>query len=226
MVCKQEPPGAKPPLPGLVKLVFRYQNPTASPALFAANVLHGRWLSNTNHPVVDLQTLDAYVHGLWNTNVWHLMSENWSLLSTTAQSLGGDGFEDTYFQTFAGGSVYQACMPQCAVAISWKSGITARGGRARTYVPSVPQNWLTTIAGSALLSANTTALNTAAQTFMNTLNVHTIGGDSLELGVPSYYSQCRLRATPLFYSFYSSAVHDRLDSQRRRSGKESSFPVG
>jgi hypothetical protein len=224
MVCKQEPAGAKPPLAGLVKIVLTYQS-NATPSAKAANILHARWLSSTNHIAADLATAATTIATEWNNTVWSLMGGGWFFQGAMVDSLGGDGLEGTHGQNTAGGSGQVNFPPQAAVCISWKSGIVARGGRARTYVPGVPQSAVTTPNNAALTSAFTTSLKTQAVAFMNALDVATIGGDSLILGVPSYYHQCQLRTPPIFFSFFDALVHERLDSQRRRSGKEAIFPV-
>lgn len=224
MPCKKEPPGAKPFLAGLVKIVFTYQS-NGTPSAKAANILHGQWLSKTNHPAVDLASAATFINTTWNSTLWALMGGGWFLQGCQVISLGGDGLEGVQTSNIAGGSGLVNFPPQVAVCVSWKSGIVARGGRARTYLPGVPQNAVTTPNNAALTSVFTSSIKTQAENFMNDVNIHTIGGDSIEVGVPSYYNKCALRPVPLFFPFFDALVHERLDSQRRRSGKEAIFPV-
>jgi hypothetical protein len=45
------------------------------------------------------------------------------------------------------------------------------------------------------------------------------------LGTISYHTGHAVRPTPLFREYINVAVHERIDSQRRRSGRESAFGV-
>ena len=225
MVCKQEPAGAKPALPGLVKIQINYQTLGNTPVNRAANILHGQWLSKVNHPLADLQALTTYLMAQWVLLPWQHFASQWAVVSITAKSLGGDGLEDTFTQQNQGAVSVVPLPPNAAVCLSWKSGITARGGRGRTYIPGVPSSALQFSQGSQLGSGFTSALRADAVTFFNNVDAHTIGGDSLIMGVPSYYSKCQLRPVPLFGIINDAVVHDRLDTQRRRLGKETQFPI-
>jgi hypothetical protein len=222
--CRREPPGAKPSLSGLVKIQLLYQS-NATPTAKAANVLHVRWSDNVNHLLPDLSALATYIGGQWETGPFQMTSAAWFHIATICSSLGGDGTEASVVSNFAGGAPGVPFPPQCAVCITWKSGIVARGGRARTYLPGIPQSAVTTPNNAALTSTFSSSLETLSTTFMNNVNSHTIGGATPQLGVPSYYSKCALRGQPIWYPFYAVNVHQRLDSQRRRSGKESTFPI-
>lgn len=224
MTCKQEPAGAKPPLVGLLKYQILYQS-NATPVARAANVLHARWASAANHSLADLVTLLSFLEGQWDGFMGPSISGAWFHIGGVLTSLGGDGLATTHSENIAGGNGSVPFPPQTAVCVSWKSGITARGGRARTYLPGVPQSAVTTPNNAALTTAFTTGLKDGALSFMAAVNTHTVGGDTVNLGVPSYYNKCAIRPVPIFFPFVDAVVHERLDSQRRRSGKESTFPT-
>ena len=225
MVCKEEPRGAKPPLPGLVKIQYFYQNLGVTPINRAANVLHAQWISKVNHPLGDLTTAAQFLFDSWAAHVWGLMSSQWSMYQCTVQSLGGDGLVAEYVSRSDGTDSTVSLPPQAALCISWLSGITQRGGRGRTYLPGVPSDALLSQQGSLIRDTFSGAIKTGAIAYIENVDTHTIGGDSLIIGVPSYYSKCQLRAVPLFGTTQTAIVHDRLDTQRRRLGKESNYPV-
>jgi hypothetical protein len=45
------------------------------------------------------------------------------------------------------------------------------------------------------------------------------------LGTLSFQTAHAVRPTPVFRPFGAAHVHERMDSQRRRSGRENLFPV-
>ena len=224
MACKQEPPGAKPSLAGLLKYQILYQS-NATPTAKAANVLHLQWATKVNHPLADLQALITYLDTQWNSTLWGAQSAAWFHIGSTLQSLGGDGLLTSSSENVGGGASGVPFPPQCAVCVTWRSGITALGGRARTYLPSVPQSAVTTPNNAALTSIYALDVESRASTFMNNVNGHLVSGDTATLGVPSYYAKCQLRPAPVFFPFFAVNVHQRLDSQRRRNGKEALFPI-
>jgi hypothetical protein len=225
MVCKQEPAGAKPPLPGLVKLSVTYQGTTPQ-IVTAANVLHCRWLDNLNHPLLDLTQLVNNFNTHWAGNIVPFIAPAWSMVNWTAQSMGGDGLIAQKHNPAAGAGTGLPLPPQSAVCISWQAGLTARGGRARTYLPGIPDGATVQVGSPQLSSTYSSGLATAALGFLNQMASDTYAVTGVQMGVPSYYAKCQLRPTPMFFSFHTPVVHDRLDSQRRRSGKESVYPIG
>lgn len=224
MVCKQEPAGAKPFLSGLLKWQILYQS-NATPVARAANVLHLKWTSGNNHTLTDLTSLVSFLSTNWDASIGPSISGAWFHIGDVLSSLGGDGVQATHVGNVAGQNPAVTFPPSVAVCISWKTNIVQRGGRSRTYIPGVPQNAVTTPNNAALASTYSGPLKSAAEGLINTIAAHTVGGDNVTLGTPSYYSKCQLRAVPIFFGAYDAVVHDRLDTQRRRSGKESTFPV-
>lgn len=222
MARKPEPTGPKPPLVGLVKLQVNWTGP-GTPTPIAANILHGRWADNLNHGAAALSTV---VNGLQAAIVAHiipLVATTWFNISNVAQSLGGDGLLAVN-TTSTGGSTASTVLPaNCTVASTWSSTATWRGGRPRTYWPGVPASNLTSGYDAALIPAAITGWTSGASTFMTAMNALTDGGVSFVLGFPSYYSKYAFRPVPLFFPFLGVRTHGRIDSQRRRLGKERYF---
>lgn len=224
MVCKEEPRGAKPFLPGLVKIQANYTNNT-TPASLAANVLHVRWSDSVNHSQSDLNSIGAAFAANW-AGVWAtIVHSSWSTTGFTLTSLGGDGLIATETVSEPGTQGGQCMPPQCAVCLSWRAPITARGGRGRSYLPGVPSSGLVSTAGAALTSTYASQVKSQFTAFLNSWNAVTVGGATAPLVIPSYYHNCQLRPVPLALPVSGLVVHDRLDTQRRRLGKERSYQV-
>lgn len=154
-------------------------------------------------------------------------SFTWSTI--TVSDLGGDAGQLIGACSITGAVSGTALPPQCAVALSW--GITGRwrGGKPRTYIPGIPHTAQTADPGAALAPTYVTSANAAAAAFQLAVNSIAVTGGLAELGVVSYYNKTanptppHLRSTPMWFPYTGHRVHARLDSQRRRSGKESAF---
>jgi hypothetical protein len=223
--CKQEPPGPKPFLPGLLKLQVQYTGAVPGPVR-AANVLHARWNDNVNHLLADVALVCNHFQTHWVARMQGSIAGQYTMGPWTVQSLGGDGLISTLSNTAPGAGTGFPNPPQCAVCITWQSGIVARGGRGRTYLPGIPGAANVQAGSPALQSSYTGPLTTAANGFLNDMAADVYGSTGITIGIPSYYNKCAFRPVPLFFPIHAAVVHDRLDSQRRRSGKESSYPIG
>lgn len=155
------------------------------------------------------------------------ISNTTTLLSVTASdNTGGSEATGTSLGTGMPGTNSGAALPpQVAVCYSWQIAARYRGGKPRWYIPGIPQTALITIGDSQLSSGYSTSSELAANSLLQSFNSAIVLTHSLVLGTISYFSGGALRGTPLFRPFVSAKVHSRLDSQRRRSGKESTFPV-
>jgi hypothetical protein len=225
MAKRSEPPGPKPSLPGLVKLQIIYTGP-GTPTPIAANVMHGRWADNTNHSLTDLNTVLTALAGALGNNILPLLTTTWRRTSVVVQSLGGDGLEVFDSTAQSGTNATASFPPSVAITASWSSGATWRGGKPRTYLPGVPESAVVSPGAAQLTTNAITSYENAWSAFMNTMNGVLGGGIAFQLGFPSYYHNFQFRTPPLFFPFFGVKVHGRLDSQRRRTGKERYFPGG
>ncbi len=116
-----------------------------------------------------------------------------------------------------------------AVCISWHVNRRYRGGHGRIYTPA--GNIADITSGRTLAGAFQTTANSSASAFYTTLNGLSLGGVAVNLIVLSYYESAPdpsrpghnmsvLRATPVPFPVSSAKVRTRLDTQRRRLGKE------
>jgi len=178
----------------------------------------------TNHEPSGLKTLADALNTSWQTNFGAKLNNGWKVTSVAAQSLGGDGAQGINNTGFTFTNSSSGLPPGAAICLSWLSNATWRGGRPRTYLPGIVQNDLAAVNGSALASGVPASFASAGNAVLTTMNAVTDAGNSFTMGFPSYYTNYTLRPVPVFYPLGSAIVHSRLDSQRRRNGKERYFP--
>lgn len=225
MSTKTEPKGPRPPLLGLLKITVGWAPHVLATYGVANNVLHARWSDNAEHEDSDLVTANNDFVTAFNTAFLPSVSSDWAINYVHMQALGGSGLEALNTTVTQGSGAAGALPPSVACCVSWKAGVTWRGGRPRTYLPGVPLSAQAVTASAGLLSTYTAPLQTRANAFISAVNAITVIGTTITLGMPSYFSNYAFRPTPLFFPITSSVVHDRMDSQRRRSGKESRFSI-
>jgi hypothetical protein len=156
------------------------------------------------------------------------ISSTWTLQNCTCHDLGGTSASAVSTTPALPGTAAAAPFSaNTAVVISWQWAPAIRGGRPRTYIPGIPQNAILTTGSSQLSSAYAGSMYAAAAAFLTSVNAHTPpgGASHMTLGAVSYYHGHAVRPTPVFNPFLSARVHERLDSQRRRLGKEATYPI-
>jgi hypothetical protein len=106
-----------------------------------------------------------------------------------------------------------------AQVVSWAINLRYRGGHPRTYITGQTEDQ--TDGTKLWLPASNVNMKTAALDFLADLVGLTSGAMVLgELGCVSYRTGNAPRVTPIFLPFQTAFVHQRIDSQRRRLGKE------
>jgi hypothetical protein len=206
-------------------------NYTLAGGRIARNILHvftpGTF--STSNPA-QLQLLADALFNLLTTGasaIPNMFTSSTSLQNVTVKDLGGTTATATSTHApQAGVATGTAHPPQVACTISWNIAESYRGGKPRTYVPAPPIN-ATLPAGSSTIDPTfATAADGYWTAFMNGVNALTVaGGGGYVLGTVSYFASHVVRPTPLFRQYLAVRVHERLDSQRRRSGPEALFPV-
>jgi len=106
-----------------------------------------------------------------------------------------------------------------AAVVSWSFPATWRGGKPRTYIPGVPSNSFT---GTNRLSATyIAALLTDAGTFISNMNGITVTPfGAVVFALQSFFSGNVARTPPVMFPITGAQVHPRINSQRRRLGRE------
>jgi hypothetical protein len=231
---KAEPPGTAPPttIAGTWKMLFGYEGPNN---VIASNVLWGR----SNAYIATQAQLDtiANIMNLAYTNPDSLLTQlhsTWMLKSVTAyDNAGGNNFSQTLTDT-PGLDVTSADAhsPQVAAAISWNTGEKYKGGKPRTYFPGISIAHASPQGGNVWASAFIAALKAAAAAFLGHL-ITLLGAQLAGAEVGTLHRSKNgawLTPGPTFVPYKTITgsnpvigdvqVHQRLDSQRRRLGKE------
>jgi len=116
----------------------------------------------------------------------------------------------------AGGSGMIEDCAACKV-ISWNTSVYWRGGKPRTYLPSVLSNETTD--GATLTTTAANSLATKAAAFRTAVNALTSGAITATAhGFVSFVSGGVDRVPPIFYPSTGASVHRRIGTQRGRLG--------
>lgn len=172
--------------------------------------------------VGDLETLSSAFADAWEDNCFNLQDNGATineyrsvLLLPGPTELSATGSLDL------SGTVSGATLPaQVSAAISWPISAYYRGGHPKTYMAGMPASAVSGVKDldstyQSDLASGAAAFVTAA----NALTTTTI--PSVTLGTVSFATGNAWRATPIFRPYGSTpVVHPRIDTQRRRLGKE------
>lgn len=154
-------------------------------------------------------------------------SSVWQLQGVTAKDLGGTTAQsNSTVAPINGTSAGGALPPSVALCVSWQIAESYRGGKPRWYLPALPNSSVTPAGSATIDPAYATAVEAQWTAFMTSINSAGLaGGGSPTLGTVSYRTGHAVRPTPLFRTFINVKIHERADSQRRRSGPERLFGV-
>lgn len=221
------PTVALPPLINTVKCILNW---ASSAGRVARNIFYLKTSGGfvTSDPVGLREVADAIQAFLFSgTTLPGLISSYWTLTSTTVKDNAGTTAQaSSTAAPIPGTNAGQPMPPQVSVCVSWQIAESYRGGKPRWYLPGIPSTAALTAGSSQLSSSYATSLEGAATNFMTHVNSMLVAAPgSFTLGTVSYYAGHAVRTTPQFRTFINAKVHERFDSQRRRSGPESAFPV-
>jgi len=158
------------------------------------------------------------VGNAWNSAIAPIMNTSSALTEVVcidlATSTGNEGAVTVNHVGTRTGAFLPA---QAAVVFSWHIQLRYRGGHPRMYVPGGVTTDIS--AGRLWNTSSQAAFATAASSFLNQINAITIGGSAFFMVMVSYHTNHALRPVPAVFPVVSSAVDDRIDTQRRRLGK-------
>lgn len=158
------------------------------------------------------------------TAILSSQSTSWVWKAVTVTDLGTSGMQQQGSVAQSGTASGSALPPQCTVCLSWHAPLVHwRGGKPRNYLPGIPASAQISSSGSALVALYCSNLATQAISLQTKAEAIPASSGTWQLGFLSYETGHAPRATPSFFHYNSVNVHQRLDSQRRRSGKESTF---
>lgn len=223
----QAPRVALPPIVNVIKTILNWVGPAGR---IAKTIWHiktdGAGSTSTSDPAYLQAVANRVMTAAGSSSLAGVFSSAWTLQSVTCRDLGGTSATATSTSAaYPGGVTGGSHPPQVAYCVSWNVAGTWRGGKPRTYVPGVPFT-ATSPAGSSTIDPTFAAnADTTWTAMMSGITSTALSGSTIQLGMVSYYHAHAVRPTPLFYQYTGVRIHERLDSQRRRSGLESSFPV-
>lgn len=173
-------------------------------------------------PTPTAANLSAYASALatvWGTNVAPLCNTAVSLTAIDVIDIASaTGASASVSVAIPGTLTGQALPIQAAMVASWHINLRYRGGHPRSYVPAgVPAS---TVNGNTWTSTFITSAVASMTGFLNGMNGISLGGGSSFMIAVSYHTAHAVRPTPLKNAVQSVSVHPRLDTQRRRLGKE------
>jgi hypothetical protein len=182
------------------------------------NIFHVRY-AGTAPTTADLEAYAATISGIWGTNLASLMSLNCSLtevhmVDLTSPTAASAELAVTIPGTRAGSDF----TGQVAAVSSWLANLRFRGGHFRTYWPMGMTNDTTN--STTWASSFRIAAQDGLTAFRTAINGASAGTAPTTLIGLSYFTQHALRPVPLAVDITGVAVHGRIDTQRRRLGKE------
>jgi hypothetical protein len=173
-------------------------------------------------PVPQTTDLTNYANLLataWNNDVAPLCATQIALTSVDVIDLSSPtSASSTVTVNHAGSRVGSPLPASTALVSSWLAPLRYRGGHPRNYWPGGVQTDLGNVA--SWLGASLTAFQSGFAAFFTAINAAPVAGGSAHLILLSYKSGGALRPTPLPVIVQGVTVHPRIDSQRKRLGKE------
>lgn len=206
---------ALPPVSGVAKIVVKQTLGTVN----VFNVLHAQ--TNDNHPgtASELLNLATAVRTAWVTNVLPLQNAVLSLTDVVCTDLSSDtGAEATVTGLTAGGNQGIATPANCAICWSWRIGRRYRGGHPRTYIGGLSTT--DTAGPNTIVAARITAHQAAAVALRSAINSAATSNGAWQLVVVHYRRAKQVLPVPLVSTVNAVTVDSRLDSQRRRLGRD------
>jgi hypothetical protein len=207
-----------PPLPVAVnivkvRLIGQNQNTPWN------NILHLQY-TGTAPGVAECTIVGNGVMLAWATHIAALTTGQCSVRRVEVVDLtsptAAEGVSDSVF--ISGTRVGVALPVSIALVVSWLANLRYRGGHSRSYMPLGTTTDI--FGGNQFVGDFVTEALAGARAFRTALNAIVHGTTTYKLVVLSYRTAHALRPQPLPVTVQDAAVHTRIDSQRRRTGKE------
>jgi len=214
------PTGPKPPLPeNAIRLAVSGVNDEAE----WANIFHLSSDVSEAPTIPQMNTLCNDFGTLYLDNLHGLASTASHLLLVKGVWFGPGETEVVGIAAFdnEGSDTNESQPGQVAICISWPISAYYRGGHPRSYMAGVCADRLASM--KSITSAAATAYADAGAAFRVAVNeMADTPFTAVTLGCYSFASHNEWRSVPIFRPFIGATVHTRLDTQRRRLGKEGS----
>ena len=184
------------------------------------------WHYNGNPPLTgDLNALLTGFDQALTTNMAPMLSTTVTITNWEAWDLASRaGATGAIPSTFVGTKIGATLPSSACYVTSWEVNYRWRGGHPRTYWPALIQTDLTN--GSTVSTTVHTAMQNAVNGFRTAVNAITIGGTGGHLTAVRYIHSPVKGQPPVYFEppldlpIIGNLHHLRIDTQRRRLGKE------
>lgn len=208
------------PWPEANTIRVAFEGQTAKAVNWANIFWSGTSLAGTPTPA-QCASLASTLYGIYNTHIWTLLGKDANLLRCVVNFYGGPPMQvvGDHLATTAGGSANNTEVDSLSAAISWTIPATWRGGKPRTYLAALPTEAFGD--SNTLDSGFVSDVESGAAAFLTAWNGSSVAPfGALGLGCMSFFSGNAPRAAGTLFQYTASTVHPRIDSMRRRLGKE------
>lgn len=209
---------ALPNAPGVVKYEF-LQTFAGRQVVNIMHTLYG----GSPGSVAEITSVAADAWTAWTTNISPQVNSGVVLTEVRATDLTSNTApRGVHVANHAGGGGGTALTANAALVGSWQIARRYRGGHPRIYIAGCQTDWLTDVAHwTNTVIAN---MQTALTGLMNDLAaISHAPYTGMSVVSVSYFSGHALRVTPENDLITGVVVHPRVDSQRRRLGKETTI---
>jgi len=212
----------RPPLINTCRIVVPWTGPNGTKA---ANIMHCLMGPGWTPSPSNLQLLAQNVHNSFNSSLLTAqVGGSWTQGVIACYDNGGTTEnQGSFAATLGGAAAGNTLPPNCCTVVSWTIPAHYRGGHPRTYLPGTPESGLTSVGSNQLASSLRTSLATAWGSFLTAFNAALIGTVTEQLISLAYTRGGVALSSPSWYPITGGTIHGRLDSQRRRLGKEAAF---
>lgn len=206
-----------PPLPNVNNVLrLRYIGTVHGSAF--NNILHLMFQGGPP-TVADCNGIATQAFNAYATNLMQLVDVNSILTRCEVQDLTSPtANEGSHDGSQAGSIATQSGPASLALVVSQIINFRYRGGHPRFYVPG--PTMLEVLNGKVWTNTFLTSARAQATSFRSALNAIVQGTMTFQMATVSYRTAHALRPTPLPFVVQQLVVHGRVDTQRRRLGKE------
>lgn len=191
--------------------------------------LNQYYLSYTGTPPTKtvLDSVSNRIGAIWTNRQAQALNSQWVLQSVVVRDIASrTGNFSVHGMSYTGINVQGMLPNNCAVCISFTVNYSYRGGHPRMYVCGL--NSTDTTNGHSFQSSFLNEWANLMTGWMSDHNTMTYGPNSFQLQMVSYYThdpvtkqQMYHPGGPKYYPITGYAIHPRVDSMRRRLGKDS-----
>lgn len=176
--------------------------------------------------VADLSAMATSIGSAWNTNIAPLCHANVTMNQVDMADLSNRGAAIASVTALAhpGTRAGSDNANQIAMVVSWKANRRFKGGHPRSYLPAGVQADILT--GRLWVGTFQTLATTSVRAYRTALNALTSTGATYRMVYMRFIThdpvtKAKLYVTPPEpYTITDGLVHGRVDTQRRRLGKE------